>query len=149
MAESVLGTSLFMLREPCVSEPRGNEGHFAWANTSLYHTHTHACAHTGSYAHTSCDQFQQLFTVQSMVTEPQLQTGSWVVCCYGYNGVPRRVGQVLQNNYWCRVLRRRLFHCEPDFLKWCASENEALQSHLKPPLSNMWSHLSISYYLSS
>lgn len=149
MVESVLGKSLFTLREPCLTEPWGKEGHFAWANTGMYlvHIHTQTCA--CSYAHTSRDQFQQLFTVQSMVTKPQWQTGSRVVCCYGCNGLPRRVGQVFQNNHWCRVVRGQLFHCEPDFLKWCASENEALQSYLKPQLSKTLSHFSISYYLSS
>lgn len=107
--ESVLGISLFALPEPFLTEPWGKRGHFAWTNIVLYLIHTHAQTCACSYAHTTCDQFQQLFTMQSIVTKLQWQAGRWIICCYGYNGLPRRAGQVFQKNYWCRVLEVHSF----------------------------------------
>lgn len=63
MVESVLGRSLFTLREPCVPEPCGNRGHFAWVNTAS-HRHTHRGVHApmhvpvviGSNTYSQCNQ---------------------------------------------------------------------------------------------
>lgn len=88
MAESVLGTSLFTLREPCVSEPRGNGGHFAWAHTSLYHTHTCVCAHTQAPMHipvvissNNYSQYNQWLQNHSCKLEAELYVAMDIMVC--------------------------------------------------------------------